>query len=145
MAQKTILLVEDNPDDIELTRLAFAEANIAYPLTVVRDGAEALDWLFARGRHAGRDRHNLPVLILLDLNLPKLDGRDVVQAIRADPTTRAVPVVALTSSVEPPDIDTCYALGVNSYLQKPADFAQFVWAVKQLGMYWLELNQPTTE
>lgn len=145
MAQKTILLVEDNPDDIELTRLAFAEAHIDNPLTVVRDGAEALDWLFARGRHAGRDRRNLPALILLDLNLPKLDGRDVVQAIRADPTTRAVPVVALTSSVEPPDIDTCYALGVNSYLQKPADFAQFVWAVKQLGMYWLALNQPPTE
>ena len=145
MTQKTILLVEDNPDDIELTRLAFAEAHIANPLMVVRDGAEALDWLFARGRHAGRDRHDLPALVLLDLNLPKLDGRDVVRAIRADPATRAVPVVALTSSVEPPDVDACYALGVNSYLQKPVDFAQFVWSIKQLGMYWLVLNQPAAE
>lgn len=145
MTQKTILLVEDNPDDIELTRLAFAEANIANPVTVIRDGAEALDWLFARGRHASRDKLELPALILLDLNLPKLDGHDVVQAIRADPITRSVPVVALTSSVEPPDVDASYALGVNSYLQKPVDFAQFVWAVKQLGMYWLVLNQSATE
>ena len=145
MTQKTILLVEDNPDDIELTRLAFAEAHIANPVTVIRDGAEALDWLFARGRHASRDKLELPALILLDLNLPKLDGHDVVQAIRADPITRSVPVVALTSSVEPPDVDASYALGVNSYLQKPVDFAQFVWAVKQLGMYWLVLNQSATE
>lgn len=144
-AQKTILLIEDNPDDIELTRLAFAEARIANSLTVFHDGVEALDWLFARGRYAGRDRHELPALVLLDLNLPKLDGRDVVRAIRADAATRAVPVVALTSSVERPDVDACYALGVNSYLQKPVEFAEFVSAVRQLGMYWLVLNQPAAE
>jgi two-component system response regulator len=141
MTVKSILLAEDNPDDAELTRLAFAEARIANPLVVARDGVEALDYLFARGAHAGRDPHDLPALVLLDLNLPKLDGREVVQAIRADSATQAIPVVALTSSAEPEEVEALYALGVNSYIQKPVDFSRFVWAMKQLGLYWLVLNQ----
>lgn len=142
MAQKDILLVEDNPDDVELTRLAFEEAGVANRLIVVGDGAEALDYLFARGRHAGRNRAELPSIVLLDLNLPKLDGREVLQAIRAEPATRELPVIVLTSSAEPFDVEASYALGVNSYIQKPVDFEQFVWAVRQVGLYWLVLNQP---
>ena len=141
MTVKAILLAEDNPDDAELTRLAFAEARIANPLVVARDGVEALDYLFARGAHAGRDPDELPALVLLDLNLPKLDGREVVQAIRAESATQAIPVVALTSSAEPEEVEALYALGVNSYIQKPVDFSRFVWAMKQLGLYWLVLNQ----
>lgn len=139
---KNILLVEDNPDDIELTRIAFAEAKIANQLTVVHDGAEALDYLFARGAHAGRDPLDLPSIVLLDLNLPKIDGREVLQAIRSNPTTRSLPVVVLTTSAEPFDVEASYALGVNSYIQKPVDFERFVWAVKQVGLYWLVLNHP---
>ncbi len=139
---REILLVEDNPDDVELTRLAFEEAQVANTLTVVRDGAEALDYLFARGRYADRDPQDLPSLVLLDLNLPKLDGREVLQAIRNDERTRALPVVVLTTSAEPFDVEASYTLGVNSYMQKPVDFNQFVWAVKQVGLYWLVLNQP---
>lgn len=137
---KEILLVEDNPDDVELTRLAFDEAKIANQLAVVSDGAEALDYLFARGRFADRDPADLPSLVLLDLNLPKVDGREVLQAIRANEATRALPVVVLTTSTEPFDVEATYALGVNSYIQKPVDFEQFVWAVKQVGLYWLVLN-----
>jgi two-component system response regulator len=137
---KEILLVEDNPDDVELTRLAFDEAKIANQLAVVSDGAEALDYLFARGRFADRDPADLPSLVLLDLNLPKIDGREVLQAIRANEATRALPVVVLTTSTEPFDVEATYALGVNSYIQKPVDFEQFVWAVKQVGLYWLVLN-----
>jgi len=137
---KDILLVEDNPDDVELTRLAFDEAKIANQLAVVSDGAEALDYLFARGRFADRDPTDLPSLVLLDLNLPKVDGREVLQAIRANEATRALPVVVLTTSTEPFDVEATYALGVNSYIQKPVDFEQFVWAVKQVGLYWLVLN-----
>jgi two-component system response regulator len=139
---KEILLVEDNADDVELTRIAFAEAKIANRLVVVGDGAEALDYLFARGRHSGRDATELPSLVLLDLNLPKVDGREVLQAIRANATTRTLPVVVLTTSTEPFDVEASYALGVNSYIQKPVDFEQFVWAVKQVGLYWLVLNHP---
>lgn len=142
MAQKDILLVEDNPDDVELTRLAFEEANVANRMIVVRDGAEALDYLFARGPYSGRDPHELPSIVLLDLNLPKLDGREVLQAIRAEPATRELPVVVLTTSAEPFDVEASYALGVNSYIQKPVDFEQFVGAVRQVGLYWLVLNQP---
>jgi len=138
---KEILLVEDNPDDVELTRIAFQEAKIGNLLRVVGDGAEALDYLFARGRHAGRDPSVLPSLVLLDLNLPKVDGREVLQAIRGNDATRALPVVVLTTSAEPFDIDATYALGVNSYIRKPVDFEQFVWAVKQVGLYWLMLNE----
>ena len=137
---KEILLVEDNPDDVELTRLAFDEAKIANKLAVVSDGAEALDYLFARGRFADRDPTDLPSLVLLDLNLPKVDGREVLQAIRSNEATRALPVVVLTTSTEPFDVEATYALGVNSYIQKPVDFEQFVWAVKQVGLYWLVLN-----
>jgi CheY-like chemotaxis protein len=139
---REILLVEDNPDDIELTRIAFAEAKIANQLTVVQDGAEALDYLFARGAHAGRDPQDLPSIVLLDLNLPKVDGREVLQAIRDNPSTRSLPVVVMTTSAEPFDVEASYALGVNSYIQKPVDFERFVWAVKQVGLYWLVLNHP---
>lgn len=142
MNQNDILLIEDNPDDVELTRIAFAEAGIGHQLVVVRDGAEALDYLFAQGRHAGRDVHDQPAIVLLDLNLPKLDGREVLQAIRGDARTRALPVVVLTTSDEPFDVEATYALGVNSYIRKPVDFEQFVAAVKQIGLYWLVLNQP---
>jgi two-component system response regulator len=138
---KEILLVEDNPDDVELTRIAFEEAKVANLLQVVNDGAEALDYLFARGRHADRDPAALPSLVLLDLNLPKVDGREVLQAIRANEATRALPVVVMTTSAEPFDLDATYALGVNSYIRKPVDFEQFLWAVKQVGLYWLVLNQ----
>ena len=142
MSEKVILLVEDNPDDVELTRIAFAEAKIANELVVVADGAQALDYLFARGDHAGRDPADLPSIVLLDLNLPKVDGREVLQAIRANEATRSLPVVVLTTSAEPFDVEASYALGVNSYIQKPVDFERFVWAVKQVGLYWLVLNQP---
>ncbi|WP_242006713.1 response regulator [Aerolutibacter ruishenii] len=141
---KEILLVEDNPDDVELTRIAFREAKIANALTVVSDGAEALDYLFARGAHAGRNPAELPSIVLLDLNLPKVNGREVLQAIRANEATKTLPVVVLTTSAEPFDVETSYALGVNSYIQKPVDFEQFVWAVKQVGLYWLVLNHPRT-
>lgn len=137
---KVILLVEDNPDDVELTRLAFDEAKIANQLVVVGDGAEALDYLFAQGKFADRDPAELPSIVLLDLNLPKVDGREVLQAVRANEATRTLPVVVLTTSTEPFDVEASYALGVNSYIQKPVDFEQFVWAVKQVGLYWLVLN-----
>ena len=142
MSHKEILLVEDNPDDVELTRIAFDEAKVANRLVVVRDGAEALDYLFARGAHADRAPDDLPSIVLLDLNLPRVDGREVLQAIREDPRTRSLPVVVLTTSTEPFDLESAYALGVNSYIQKPVDFERFVWAVKQVGLYWLVLNQP---
>jgi two-component system response regulator len=138
---KEILLVEDNPDDVELTRIAFEQANVANLLRVVPDGAAALDYLFARGKHAERDATALPSLVLLDLNLPRLDGREVLQAIRANEATRNLPVVVLTTSAEPFDIDASYGLGANSYIRKPVDFDQFVWAVKQVGLYWLMLNE----
>ena len=137
MTLAPVLLVEDNPDDIELTRLAFDEAGITHPLVVVHDGALALDWLFARGAHAGRDPAQRPALVLLDLNLPKLDGRDVMQAIRAEPAFRDLPVVALSSSGEPFDIDASFASGVDSYLQKPVDFARFVEDMRRLKAQWL--------
>jgi two-component system response regulator len=142
MMHKEILLVEDNPDDVELTRIAFTQAKIANKLVVARDGAEALDYLFARGAHADRDPTHLPSIVLLDLNLPKVDGREVLQAIRDNPVTRSLPVVVMTTSAEPFDVEASYALGVNSYIQKPVDFERFVWAVKQVGLYWLVLNHP---
>lgn len=137
-----ILLVEDNPDDVELTKIAFREAKIANTLEVVHDGATALDFLFARGQYAHRSPGDLPSIVLLDLNLPKVDGREVLQAIRSTEATRSLPVVVLTTSSEPFDVEACYALGANSYIRKPVDFEQFVWAVKQVGLYWLVLNQP---
>ena len=140
-ASKEILLVEDNPDDVELTRIAFDEADSPHRLSVVTDGAEALDFLLARGRHAARDGSALPALVLLDLNLPKLDGREVLQAIRQHPATRSLPVVMLTTSAEPGDVDALYALGANSYIQKPVEFERFVEVVRHVGLYWLGLNQ----
>ena len=140
--ERDILLVEDNPDDVELTRIAFEQANIPNRLVVTRDGAEALDYLYARGSHTGRDPAQLPALVLLDLNLPKIDGREVLQAIRSDPATEALPVVVLSTSRESDDVQSTYALHANSYIQKPLDFQQFLWAVKQVALYWLVLNLP---
>lgn len=140
--ERDILLVEDNPDDVELTRIAFEQANIPNRLVVARDGAEALDYLYARGSHTGRDPAQLPAFVLLDLNLPKIDGREVLQAIRSDPATQALPVVVLSTSREPDDVQSTYALHANSYIQKPLDFQQFLWAVKQVALYWLVLNLP---
>jgi len=142
MSHKTILLVEDNPDDVELTRIAFSEAGGEHQLAVVTDGAEAVDYLLGRGRHAARAGAELPMLVLLDLNLPKLDGREVLEAIRANEATRKLPVVVLTTSAEPFDVDQVYALGANSYIQKPVEFERFVDVVRQIGLYWLALNQP---
>ena len=142
MNSRTILLVEDNPDDVELTRIAFAEAGSEHRLVVVADGAEAVDYLLGKGKHAGRDPADLPALVLLDLNLPKLNGREVLQAIRADPATRSLPVVVLTTSAEPLDVGGVYELGANSYIQKPVEFERFVDVVRQIGLYWLALNQP---
>ena len=141
MNDKIILLVEDNPDDAELTRIAFEEAGFDYPLEHVSDGAEALDFLFARGALAARLGKPLPAVVLLDLNLPKLSGREVLQALRADPRTRGLPVVVLTTSVEPFDVDDVYELGANSYIQKPVEFDRFIEAARQIGVYWLTLNQ----
>ena len=138
----TILLVEDNPDDEELTLRALSRNNITNEVVVVRDGQEAVDWLEGSGAHAGRDANNIPALILLDLKLPKVDGLDVLRRLRANPRTALVPVVILTSSKEDRDRTSGYQSGANSYVQKPVDFTQFVDAVRQLGMYWLMLNEP---
>ncbi len=138
---KIILLVEDNPDDEELTRLAFAESQVANELVVVRDGQEALDYLFAAGKYLDRDVCEQPQLLLLDLKLPKVDGLEVLRGIRADARTKFLPVVILTSSKEESDLVESYTLGVNSYIQKPVDFTQFIDAVRQLGLYWLVLNE----
>lgn len=139
--KNVILLVEDNADDEELTRLAFEESKILNRLVVVRDGAEALDYLFATGAWAGRPGGN-PSLVLLDLKLPKIGGLDVLRRLRADPQTKLIPVVILTSSVEEQDVASGYDLGCNSYIRKPVDFTQFTESIKQLGLYWLVLNEP---
>ena len=139
---KTILLVEDNPDDAKLTLRAFKRNNMLNPIVVARDGVEALDVLFARGAYAERAGKPLPALIILDLKLPKLDGLGVLKAVRGDERTRLIPVVILTSSKEEQDLIRSYSLGVNSYLRKPVDFGEFVEAVRVLGIYWLIMNQP---
>lgn len=136
-----ILLVEDNPDDEELTLRALRHHNIANDVIIARDGVEALDYLFARGEYAGRKEDGLPQVVLLDLKLPKMDGLEVLRAMRADERTKALPVVVLTSSNEEKDIVDSYNFGANSYVRKPVDFVQFIAAVEQLGMYWLVLNQ----
>jgi two-component system response regulator len=142
MSDKAILLVEDNRDDIELTKLALSRQGISCEVIVARNGVQALDYLFARGDHANRDPSEMPVLVLLDLKLPKVSGLDVLKQIRADPRTRLLPVVVLTSSLEERDLLQSYSLGANSYIQKPVDFDQFKEAASQLGVYWLLLNQP---
>ena len=140
--QVEILLVEDDPDDLELTRHALNEEHIGNRIQVARDGEEALDALFCRGVHSGEDPKNLPKLVLLDLKLPKVDGLEVLEQIKSDPRTKALPVVILTSSKQEQDMVKGYRLGVNSYIQKPVDFDQFRKAIKQLGFYWLVVNQP---
>ncbi len=142
MARKTILLVEDNPDDETLTRMALQENRLLNEVVVAHDGVEALDYLFGRGMYAGRDLNDAPQVVLLDLKLPKLDGLDVLRALRADDRTKLLPVVILTSSNEETDLVAGYSLGANSYVRKPVDFQQFTDAVKQLGLYWLLLNEP---
>jgi two-component system response regulator len=137
--QPYILLVEDNPDDEALTLRAIKKHNFGREIVVVRDGAEALDFLFARGAYAGRDKAHRPQLILLDLKLPKIDGLQVLEQIRSQEHTRAQPVVILTSSREQEDLLRSYLLGANSYIRKPVDFNQFMDAVQQLGLYWLDL------
>jgi len=139
---KTILLIEDDPSDVALTKRALDKARIANPLIVAEDGQEGLDYLFGRGTHTGRDTSDQPMLTLLDLKLPKLPGLDVLRKIRSDAITRRVPVVVLTSSNEEQDVAASYDLGINSYIRKPVDFNQFAHAVEQLGLYWLVLNEP---
>jgi two-component system, response regulator len=139
---RTILLVEDNPSDVGLTQRAFEKSRISNDLVVAEDGQEALDYLWGEGRHTGRDTSELPSLMLLDLKLPKVPGLEVLRRIRADARTRRLPVVILTSSTQEQDVGSGYDLGVNGYIRKPVDFAQFVVAVGQLGFYWLILNEP---
>lgn len=141
MTDRIILLVEDNPDDEELTIRALRKNGIANELVVARDGVQALDYLFGRGEWAGRDTGVMPAVVLLDLKLPRVDGLEVLEKMRGDPRTDLVPVVVLTSSREEQDILKSYSLRVNSYVRKPVDFTQFTEAVKHLGMYWLLLNE----
>jgi two-component system, response regulator len=141
MAEKMILLVEDNPDDEELTLRSLRKANIVNDVIVARDGGEALDFLFGTGKYAGRDVGQLPSVVLLDLKLPKLNGIEVLHRLRADPRTRLLPVVVLTSSSEEEDMLRSYESGANSYVRKPVDFSAFVTAVTQPGMYRMLLNQ----
>ena len=142
MKPRIILLVEDNPSDVALTQRAFAKSHIANELVVARDGQEALDTLFSTGKHAGRGVSDLPALVLLDLNLPGIDGLEVLRQIRTDPRTHRLPVVILTTSVEEKDLVQSYDLGANSYIRKPVDFTQFMQAIDHLGLYWLVLNEP---
>ena len=137
----TILIVEDNPDDEELTLLAFRSNRIANPIVVVRDGAEALDFLFRTGSYTGRDVHSNPRLVLLDLKLPKVGGLDVLRKIRESPSTQMLPVVVLTTSNQDEDIVNSYRLGANSFIRKPVEYSKFSEAIRQLGMYWLLLNE----
>ena len=140
-SNKVILLVEDNPDDVTLTLRAFKRSHLMNPITVARDGIEALDFLFARGAFADRASAAPPTLVILDLKLPKLDGLGVLKAMRNDDRTKFLPVVILTSSKEEQDLISGYALGANSYVRKPVDFTEFLEAVKVLGIYWLMMNQ----
>jgi two-component system, response regulator len=141
MSDRVILLVEDNADDEALTQRAFTKARIKNKVVVARDGAQALDYLFARGEFAARDVGETPQVVLLDLNLPKVGGLEVLRAIRADPRTKLLPVVVLTSSKQDRDLVEGYRLGANSYVVKPVDFSQFSEVVAQLGLYWLVLNE----
>jgi two-component system, response regulator len=142
MKSKKILLVEDNPSDIKLTKRALALNQITNELIIAEDGGEALDYLFATGQYAGRDVRDIPAVVLLDLKLPRIDGLEVLQKIRANEFTRLLPVVILTSSDQEQDMIASYKLGANSYIRKPVDFQRFTEAVRNLGMYWLLLNEP---
>lgn len=142
MEKKSILLVEDNPDDEELTMRALKKHNIANEVVVARDGAEALDYLLGTGKHREDDEGHLPQVVLLDLQLPKVDGLEVLRRLRAHPRTKLLPVVILTSSAEEKDRLAGYDLGANSYVRKPVDFVEFTEAIRQLGLYWLVLNVP---
>ena len=139
---QVILLVEDNPDDVTLTLRALEKSNVLNEVIVVRDGREALDWLFCTGAHTARDPCTVPAVVLLDLKLPKLGGLEVLERIRADEIMRVLPVIVLTSSREEEDVIRSYQLGANSYIRKPVNFDEFIAAVKQLGLYWLVLNVP---
>jgi two-component system, response regulator len=138
--EKIILLVEDNPDDVDLTLRAFKQNNIFNKVVVARDGVEALEYLMGTGMYAGRDVKDLPVVTLLDLKLPRMDGLELLKIIRSHEITRLLPVVILTSSIEEQDVINSYKLGANSYIRKPVDFSQFVDAIKFLGLYWLVWN-----
>lgn len=142
MNKKIILLVEDNPDDEELTLMAFEQTKIVDEVVVLRDGAEALDYLFRTGKYANRDLNDMPAVILLDLKLPKIDGLEVLRRLRADERTQFLPVVVLTTSKEDQDVTNGYRLGCNSYVRKPVDFTEFINTAQQLGLYWLSLNEP---
>ena len=142
MDEKIILLVEDNPDDVVLTLRALKKNNILNEVVVARDGVEALDYLFSTGIYAGRDTDILPIVVLLDLKLPKVDGLEVLQRLRGNERTMLIPIVILTSSKEERDLIRSYRLGANSYVVKPVDFNQFSEAVRQLGLYWLLWNEP---
>lgn len=139
---KTILLVEDNPSDVELTKRAFAREHLINDIVVAEDGREALDYMFGTGKYTGRDVNDLPLLVLLDLKLPMIDGHEVLRQIRADERTHRQLVIILTSSKEDHDLAVSYDLGVNSYIRKPVDFRQFSEAIKLLGLYWLVINEP---
>jgi len=141
MHHKVILLVEDNKDDVELTLRALIKNNIQNRVIVARDGAQALDYLYRRGEFAGRDADEVPAVVLLDLNLPKVNGLEVLHQMRSDKSTKLLPVVILTSSKEEQDLANGYKEGANSYIRKPVDFVQFTEAVRQLGLYWLLLNE----
>jgi len=142
MKSRRILLVEDSPSDVKLTKRALEQNQITNELIVAEDGGEALDYLFATGQYAGRDVHDLPAVVLLDLKLPKIEGLEVLQRIRANEFTRLVPVVILTSSDQEQDMIASYKLGANSYIRKPVDFHRFTEAARTLGLYWLLLNEP---
>jgi two-component system response regulator len=141
MLDRVIVLVEDNANDEELTLRAFRKSNISNRVIVLRDGAEALDYFFCRGSYADRPTSDIVQVVLLDLKLPKIDGLSVLRALRADDRTKLIPIVILTSSAEDQDLVRGYGLGANSYVRKPVDFTQFVEAVRQLGLYWLVINQ----
>jgi len=145
MTDKIILLVEDNPDDVELTLMALKDGNILNEVVVARDGAEALDYLFGTGKFEGRDVTKMPQVVLLDLKLPKVGGLEVLERLRADPRTELIPVVVLTSSSEEEDMMASYRLHANSYVRKPVEFHRFADAVRQLGVYWLLLNEAPPE
>ena len=144
MKDQLILVVEDNPDHLELTVLTLQENGITAEIAVARDGAEALDYLFGQGAHAGRDTQKQPAFILLDMKLPKLSGLDVLRSVRANPLTALVPVIMLTSSSEQSDILACYENGANSFIRKPVDFGEFTEKLHRLQAYWLGVNEPVS-